>query len=130
MNEASDILIAMGVDTTQAPLLLCAVLLLAVFCRYACFWIFLLKRLQDLLSNLLHICLCNGSEGGNSQEPVNNPLKDTKAKLCVDNGVGEVNASNGQTHSRLFGDGFGRWIRLGDGCGRLRVFFIENGRDQ
>ena len=125
-----DILIAMGVDTTTAPLLLCAVLLLAVFGRYARFWILLLKGLQNFVSNILHICLCNGSERGNPQEPINNSLKDTEAKLCVDNGVGEVNASNGQTHSRLFGDGFGRWIRLGDGCGRLRVYFINEGCDQ
>ena len=31
MNEASDFLIAMGVDTTQPPLLLCAVLLFAIY---------------------------------------------------------------------------------------------------
>ena len=46
MNEASDILIAMGADTTQAPLLLCAVPLFGLLCLSVIVAAVLLMRAQ------------------------------------------------------------------------------------
>ena len=120
MNEASDILIAMGVDTTTAPLLLCAVPLFAIvilLCMASLgaavqsksrIGILLLKLFEDLRTNLVDLCLGDSSKRQTRHDLLKQPLDNTKTPLTHNERFRDIDSSDRNGHKlRLVIGGWG-----------------------
>jgi len=89
----------------------------------------LLKILGDFVPHRLHVGLSNSSRRNECCHSIHDTLQDSHAKLKVDDCIGNINASDVNTHSelRLWDCG---GVRLDDSVPRLRIFFVKRGGDK